>query len=160
MFTIPQDAVIYIIAGLLVVVACLIIWIVRIESKLKTLTRGHNGFNIESSLKSIESDLNNLFLFKEDMEKYLKTVEIRLRRSVQGVSTISFKAFQGLDSGGHQSFATAFLDENGNGLIISTLHSRDRVNVFAKEIKQFSAVVSLTDEEKTALTQAKESCKL
>jgi hypothetical protein len=73
---------------------------------------------------------------------------------------LSFKAFQGLDSGGHQSFASAFLDENGNGLIISTLHSRDRVNVFAKEIKQFSAAVSLTEEEKTALTQAKESCKL
>lgn len=160
MFTIPQDSIIYIIAGMLVLISGLIIWIVRIESRLKTLTRGQNGFNIESTLKSIESDLNNLFLFKGDMEKYLKTVEIRLRRSVQGLSTVSFKAFQGLDSGGHQSFASAFLDENGNGLIISTLHSRDRVNVFAKEIKQFSAAVSLTEEEKTALTQAKESCKL
>jgi hypothetical protein len=160
MFTIPQEIIIYIIAGLLILVAGLIMWIIRIESKLKTLTRGQNGFNIESTLKSIESDLNNLFLFKEDIEKYLKKVEIRLRRSVQGVSLLGFKAFQGLDSGGHQSFATAFIDENGNGLIISTLHSRDRVNVFAKEIKQFSSTVSLTEEEKTALTQAKESCKL
>lgn len=160
MFTIPQEIIIYILAGLLILVAGLILWIIKIETRLKTLTRGQNGFNIESTLKSIESDLNNLFLFKEDIEKYLKKVEIRLKRSLQGVSLLSFKAFQGLDSGGHQSFASAFLDENGNGLIISTLHSRDRVNVFAKEIKQFSAAVSLTDEEKTALTQAKESCKL
>lgn len=160
MFTIPQEIIIYIIAGILILVAVLIMWIVRLELKLKTLTRGQNGFNIESTLKSIESDLNNLFLFKEDIEKYLKKVEIRLRRSVQGVSIMSFKAFQGLDSGGHQSFASAFLDENGNGLIISTLHSRDRVNVFAKEIKQFASAVSLTEEEITALTQAKESCKL
>lgn len=160
MFTIPQEIIIYIIAGILILVAVLILWIVRLELKLKTLTRGQNGFNIESTLKSIESDLNNLFLFKEDIEKYLKKVEIRLRRSVQGVSIMSFKAFQGLDSGGHQSFASAFLDENGNGLIISTLHSRDRVNVFAKEIKQFASAVSLTEEEITALTQAKESCKL
>ncbi|MFA7193367.1 MAG: DUF4446 family protein [Candidatus Paceibacterota bacterium] len=160
MFTIPQEIIIYIIAAILILVAVLIMWIVRLELKLKTLTRGQNGFNIESTLKSIESDLNNLFLFKEDIEKYLKKVEIRLRRSVQGVSIMSFKAFQGLDSGGHQSFASAFLDENGNGLIISTLHSRDRVNVFAKEIKQFASAVSLTEEEITALTQAKESCKL
>lgn len=160
MFTISQDAVIYIIVGLLVVISGLIIWIVRIESKLKTLTRGQNGFNIESTLKSIEADLNTLFAFKGDIEKYLKTVEMRLRKSIQGLSTVSFKAFQGLDSGGHQSFASAFLDENGNGLIISTLHSRDRVNVFAKEIKQFNASVSLTEEEKKALTQARESCKL
>jgi hypothetical protein len=160
MLTIPEEMIIYIIAGILILVAILILWIVRLELKLKTLTRGQNGFNIESTLKSIESDLNNLFLFKDDLEKYLKKVEIRLKRSVQGVSILSFKAFQGLDSGGHQSFASAFLDENGNGLIISTLHSRDRVNVFAKEIKQFSSAVSLTEEEKTALTQAKESCKL
>ncbi len=160
MFTIPQDTLIYIVAGILILLAGLIIWIVKIESKLRTLTRGQKGFDIEATLKSIESDLNNIFLFKEDMEKYLKSVEIRLRRSVQGLSTVSFKAFQGLDSGGHQSFASTFLDENGNGLIISTLHSRDRVNVFAKEIKQFSATVSLTEEEKSSLTHAKESCKL
>lgn len=160
MFTIPQDAIIYIVAGTLILIAGLIIWIIKIESRLKTLTRGQSGFNIESSLKSIESDLNNLFSSKDNIENYLKKVEIRLKRSIQGVSTISFKAFQGLDSGGHQSFASAFLDESGNGLIISTLHSRDRVNVFSKEIKQFSALVSLTEEEKKALTQAKESCKL
>lgn len=160
MFTIPQDTVIYIISGILVVISVLILWIIRIESKLKNLTRGQNGFDIEKTLKSIEEDLNKLFLSKDEIERYLKTVEMRLRKSIQGLATINFKAFQGLDSGGHQSFATAFLDENGNGLIISTLHSRDRVNVFAKEIKQFNATLSLTDEEKQALTQAKESCKL
>jgi hypothetical protein len=160
MFTIPQDAVIYIISGILVLIAVLIIWIIRIESKLKTLTRGQNGFNIEKTLKSIEADLNHLFQSKEEIEKFLKKVEHKLKKSIQGVSTVNFKAFQGLDSGGHQSFATAFLDETGNGLIISTLHSRDRVNVFAKEIKQFQASVSLTEEESKALTQAKESCKL
>ena len=63
MFTIPQDSIIYIIAGMLVLISVLIIWIIKIESKLKTLTRGQNGFNIEATLKSIESDLNNLFLF-------------------------------------------------------------------------------------------------
>lgn len=160
MFTIPQDAVIYIVAGMLVVISGLILWIIRIESKLKTLTRGQSGFDIGKTLKSIESDLNNLFLSKDEIEKYLKTVEVRLKKSIQGLSTVNFKAFQGLDSGGHQSFATAFLDETGNGLIISTLHSRDRVNVFAKEIKQFNSALSLTEEEKQALTQAKESCKL
>jgi hypothetical protein len=160
MFTIPQEMIIYIVAGIALIVAGLIVWIIKLESKLKILTRGQNGFNIESTIKSIESDLGNLENFKKDTQKYLKQVETRLRRSVQGLSTLSFKAFQGLDSGGHQSFATAFLDENGNGLILSTLHSRDRVNVFAKEIKQFSSALTLTEEEKEALTQAKESCKL
>lgn len=152
--------IIYIVAGISLIVAGLLIWFIRIESKIKTLTRGQNGFNIESTLKAIEKDLSELGIFKSDLEKYLSQVEKRLKKSIQGLSTINFKAFQGLDSGGHQSFATAFLNENGDGLIISTLHSRDRVNVFAKEIKQFNSSLTLTEEEKEALTQAKESCKL
>ncbi len=160
MFTIPQDTVIYIIAAILILIAGLVLWIVRIESRIKKLTRGQNSFDFEKSINSIESDLNNIFTFKDNIERYLKKVEARLQKGIRGLSLVGFKAFQGLDSGGHQSFATAFLNENGDGIIISTLHSRDRVNVFAKEIKQFSATVTLTEEEQQALTQAKESCKL
>jgi hypothetical protein len=160
MFTIPQDTVIYIIAAILILIAGLVLWIVIIESRVKKLTRGQNGFDFEKSINSIESDLNNIFTFKDNIERYLKKVEARLQKGIRGLSLVGFKAFQGLDSGGHQSFATAFLNENGDGIIISTLHSRDRVNVFAKEIKQFSATVTLTEEEQQALTQAKESCKL
>lgn len=160
MFTIPQEMIIYIVAGMALILAFLFIWIIKIDSRIKNLTRGQNNLNIETAIKSIENDLKNFGLFKNDIEKYLNQVEKRLKKSIQGVKTINFKAFQGLDSGGHQSFATAFLNEHGDGIIISTLHSRDRVNVFAKEIKNFNSILTLTSEEKEALTQAQESCKL
>lgn len=160
METIPQEILVYIVAALVLVVIVLIVFLVRTEIRLKRLSRGNGSFNLENSIKSIDEDLGKLEKFRTDMETYLTSVEKRLKRSVQGVSNVSFSAFQGLDSGGKQSFATAFLNEEGDGVIFSTLHSRDRVNVFAKEIKNFKSQLSLTDEEKNALTRASESCKL
>lgn len=160
METIPQEIIMYTVAALVVVVIVLVIFLIRTEIRLKRLSRGQGKFNLEDTIKSIENDLEDLGVFRSDMKDYLTSVEKRLKRSVQGVSNVSFSAFQGLDSGGNQSFATAFLNEEGNGIILSTLHARDRVNVFAKEIKAFNCELTLTDEEKSALTQAKKSCKL
>ena len=160
METIPQEIIVYTVAALVVAVIVLIVFLIKTEIRLKRLSRGQGEFNIEDTIKSIENDLKDLGVFRSDMKGYLTSVEKRLKRSVQGISNVSFSAFQGLDSGGNQSFATAFLNEEGDGIILSTLHSRDRVNVFAKEIKGFKSVLSLTDEEKSALTQAENSCKL
>jgi len=145
-----------------VALVCLIIligFIIRIEIKIKRLTRGKN-MSIEDAIYSIEKDLKDFGIFRNDLQKYLNTVEKRIKNSIQGVHALNYKAFEGLDSGGGQSFAIAFLNEKGDGVIISTLHARDRVNVFSKPIINFKAIVKLSDEETLALTKATESCKL
>jgi hypothetical protein len=52
------------------------------------------------------------------------------------------------------------LNEKGDGAILSTLHSRDRVNVYSKEIQGFKSPVMLTEEEVQALTKAQNSLSL
>jgi len=160
MITISQALLLYIVLALGVLIIALIVWVIRLETKIKSLSRGRTGENLDQVIKSFEKDIGVLATFKHDTEKYLTTAERRLRRSLQGLGHVSFNAFQGLDSGGRQSFATALLDEMGNGVILSTLHARDRVNVFAKEVKHFKATLALTAEEQDALTRAQESCKL
>jgi len=160
MITIPQEFVVYTIIGLIAAVLILIVLIVHLYARVRTLSRGRKGENIEQVFKSFEAELKEHNAFRSEMKTYLTSVEKRLRRSVQGVANVGFNAFQGLDSGGRQSFATAFLNEHGDGVLISTLHARERVNVFAKEIKGFKASVTLSAEEQDALTQAQESCKL
>ncbi|NIT70429.1 DUF4446 family protein, partial [candidate division KSB1 bacterium] len=59
-----------------------------------------------------------------------------------GVGTVRFNPFKG--TGGGQSFAAAFLSEHGNGVVISTLYSRERVSVFAKPIQSFASEYELT----------------
>lgn len=157
MLNIPENVIIYI----LIAIALLLIgWVIRLEMKVRCLSRGKKGNSLEGAIKDIEGDLKKFGLFRTDIEKYLGEVEKRLKRSVQGVHNVRFNAFKGMDSGGQQSFATALLNEEGNGVIISTLHARDRVNVFSKEIQGFKSAMELSDEEKTALTNAHQSCKL
>ena len=146
---ITLELVVYILSG---VVLALVAWIVYLEIRLKKLLRGQNG----TSLESIIGDLGKQFDFFHarhgSLDKYLEAVERRLRGSVQHIHTVRFNPFA--DKGGNHSFATAFLDEQGNGVVLSTLAAREKVNVFAKPISNYGSEYELTDEEKDAIAKA------
>ena len=74
-----------------------------------------------------------------------------------GVETVRFNPFKGDGSGGNQSFSTAFVNEEGDGVVISSLYSRERVSVFAKPVKKMSSEYEMTAEEKESLQKAKEA---
>ena len=151
-FISPYLILIYALSAILIF---LVIWIMQLEKKIKNFTRGKNGKSREESIVRIKKGQDDLISFRKDMEQYLTDVEKRLRRSTQSIETIRFNPFKGDGSGGNQSFATAFLDENGDGLVISSLYARDRVSVFSKPIKKFSSEFELSEEEKMAVDDAK-----
>lgn len=78
----------------------------------------------------------------------------KIARSAQSVETIRFNPFKGTGSGGNQSFATAILNENGDGVILSSLYSSDRVSIFAKPVAKLTSTHELTEEEAHALKVA------
>jgi hypothetical protein len=143
------------ISALGAVLIFLVIWIMQLERKIKNFTRGKDGKSLEDSMIMIKKGQDSLIDFRKDMEQYLTDVEKRLRRSTQSIETIRFNPFKGSGSGGNQSFATAFLDENGDGLVMSSLYARDRVSVFSKQIKKFESEVELSEEEKKVIENAK-----
>jgi len=153
------DINLYIVASLIVISILLVIWIIRVETRIKKLMRGKSGFTLEDSFISMQNDINNFIKFRADLEKYLKVVEKRLSKSIQGVHNFNFNAFKGMESGS-KSFATAFLNENGDGVILSSLQARERISIFAKQVKGFKPELDLTEEENIALTKARESCNL
>ena len=146
---------IYMIYALGGVLVFLVVWIMQLERKIKRFTRGKNGNSLEDSIVTIKGNLDDLEKFRSDMKEYLTDVEKRLRRSTQGIETIRFNPFKGDGSGGNQSFATAFLDENGDGLVMSSLYARDRVSVFSKPIKKYTSEFELSNEEREAVDNAK-----
>ena len=83
-------------------------------------------------------------------------MEKRLDQSVRGIGTVRFNPFKGTGDGGNQSFATALLDENENGVVLSTLYTRERVGIYAKPLKSGKSEYELTGEEREAVKQAKE----
>jgi len=127
--------------------------------KLRRFLVGIDAKHIGDSLVNVSNDVRELQSFREELEKYLTEVERRLKKSVQSVHTVRFNPFKGTGGGSNQSFSTTFINEEGDGVILSSLYSRDHVSVFSKPIKKHSSEFELSDEEKESLESAKKGLK-
>ena len=123
--------------------------------KIKRLLSGKNGKSLEDAIVGALGNLEKLNEFQREAISHFINVEKRLSRSVQAVETIRFNPFKGTGEGGNQSFSTSFLSENGDGVVISSLYSRDRVSVFSKPLSKFGSTVELTEEEKGVIGSSK-----
>jgi len=124
--------------------------------KIRKVLRNEKNIDLGESIISIDKDIKDLQTFRKEMEAYLLNVEKRIRRSSQVSEIVRFNAFRDAGVGGNQSFATAILNENGDGVIFSSLYSRERVSVFSKQISQFNSDIELSAEERKAMEGAKE----
>jgi len=130
---------------------------VRIEIKMYKLLRGKNARSLEDSIVSAHDNLDKLNEFQRESIQYFIDVEKRVNRSIQAVETIRFNPFKGTGEGGSQSFSTSFLSEKGDGVVISSLYSRDRVSIFSKPLSKFESSFELTEEEKEVVLGAKKN---
>lgn len=151
MITLDNQIVIYAILSISVLA---IAWMFIMEKRLRVLLSGKNGKSLEDTILYLKDRLEKLEQEKDGIEKYLATVEKRLKRSIQGVETVRFNPWKGMGSGGNQSFATAMMNESGNGVVISSIYSRERVSVYAKPILENSSPYELSNEEKEAVKKA------
>jgi hypothetical protein len=134
-----------------VAVIILFVLVVIMFLRLRKFLIGIDSKNIADSLDFSKKNIDELQAFKKELEDYLTTVEKRLKKSVQSVNTVRFNPFKGTGGGGNQSFATAFLNEEGDGVVISSLYSRDHVSVFSKPVKRLKSEYELSEEEKSAI---------
>jgi len=135
----------------------LFVWIIRLEMKFKKLMSGKSGKSLEETIVSMKDEISELKTFEKESISYFKNIEMRLQRSIQAVKTIRFNPFKGTGDGGNQSFSTSFLNENGNGVVVSSLHSRDRVSIFSKPLDKFKSHFELTEEEKSVIEESKKT---
>ena len=142
-----------------VVSVTLLVLVILMHLKLKRFLVGIDSDHIGKSLDSVSADLKELQEFRKGMEDYLTSVERRLKKSVQSVQTVRFNPFKGTGGGSNQSFSTAFLTEEGDGVIISSLYSREHVSVFSKPVKKHASEFELSEEEKESLEGAKKGLK-
>ncbi len=94
--------------------------------------------------------------FKGDLgslENKILDIKNQGLRHVQRVEFLRFNPYE--DTGGNISFSACFLDHQGSGIVITSLHARSGTRVFGKEIvlgksKKFE----LSKEERIVITRA------
>lgn len=132
-------------------------WMVKTEERLKRFFLGKKAKDLEDTIEAMLQDIAILQKAKEKMEKEYTNINKRLKKSIRGLETIRFNPFP--DQGGNQSFAISLLDEEGDGVVLSSLYARERASIFAKPIAKGQSEYELTEEEKEALWKAKEKIK-
>lgn len=122
------------------------------KRRLKTLFNGKKASDLEEilfeeikHLKKAEKDI-------KEFDKLLKTLKKMAGRSIQQIGLVRFNPFK--DTGGDQSFAIALLDAHKNGLVISSLYSREGTRIYSKPIEAGQSKYLLSKEELEALKKA------
>lgn len=76
-----------------------------------------------------------------------------LRSALRKVAVVRYDAFA--ESGGRQSFSVALLDDEGNGVVLTGIHSRSDLRVYAKPVVGGDSPLTLTGEEREAISRAR-----
>lgn len=92
------------------------------------------------------------FIFYKKNTTKVKAGDLIVPDKYHKIKLVKFNPFD--DLGGDHSFILSILDNNNDGVIITSLHSRDVTRVYAKPIKNGEGDnVSLSKEEKSAIVK-------
>jgi hypothetical protein len=103
----------------------------------------------------------------DDLRARLKTVEgdctaqgsrvAAIERAVQSelprIGFVRYNAFD--DVGSDLSYALALLSRDGNGVVLSSIYSREETRTYGKAVEHFQTAQDASSEEKTAIAKAR-----
>ena len=140
---------IYILAFVIII---LLVWIITLESRLKKFFAGTKAQDLEEVMTVIAKQMGELKKTQIEINGHLVNVDDRLNKSIRSIKIKRFNPF--LDAGSNQSFAIALLNDEGDGVVMSSLYARDRMSIFAKPINSGKPLFELSSEEEEVLKEA------
>lgn len=99
----------------------------------KALFGGAGSVDLKSILQEHINRVGGVQIKLGDLEKMLVDLQGKSRRYISKVGVVRYNPFD--DTGGDQSFVVALMDENCDGVVITSMHGRDRTRMYSKPIK-------------------------
>ncbi len=124
----------------------------NLSRSLRMLMTGRGGADLEATLRDYVGRMDDVERVAQSMNSRAQQLEARLPTLLQHIGVVRFNPFP--DKGGDQSFVVAILDDHGDGVVLSGLHSRVDSRVYAKPVVGRQSTYTLTGEEKEAITRA------
>ncbi len=150
---------IILIVVLALLVVALAVWVVFLEARhrqlaasFRALMTGRGGADLEATLLGFVARMDRIEQVTQAMESRVATLQVQQPYHVQHIGVVRFNPFA--DKGGDQSFVLAILDDHADGAVISALHSRSDVRVYAKPVVGGQSTYTLTQEEREAIARA------
>lgn len=142
--------------GLVVWLGVLTWFVIKSTNHYRRLTAGVTKNDLKEILEKLIKSVKDTSARQNNL---LKTID-ELRREdhfhLQKIGLVRYNPFA--ETGGNQSFCLAVMDNEDNGLVISSLHSRDTTRVYAKPVKKGKAAgFEFSQEEMRAIKEAKKN---
>jgi hypothetical protein len=135
---------------LLIIVVCYALYL---DHKIVVLTRGQNGASLEDTIKACIAAADAIQKRNELITAHASVLNEKMSHALRNAQTMRYKAYD--TNGSNQSFSIALVNEKGNGVVISSLHSHERMSTFAKPIENYESTYELTEEELAVLDDAR-----
>ncbi len=149
----------YIAIGLAVLFVVTLILLVITLCKLKTLrrrvdalTRGKDAESMEDTVLNYFEKIEALEDAEQKMHRDIREIKENLKIAYQKTGLVKYDAFR--EMSGALSFSLALLDKENNGVLISSMYSREGCYSYAKDIVNGESKINLSEEEEEALKQA------
>jgi len=117
-----------------------------------SLTKGADDGSLIAALDRHVEDVQVLCDKVDALAGSCQVLQEEVKLSLRRVGFIRYNPFG--DTGGDQSFALALLDDEGDGVIISSIFGRSESRVYAKPVRGGKSKYTLSKEEDQAIIQA------
>jgi Protein of unknown function (DUF4446) len=113
---------------------------IRLDDTLRGVLQGQ-----ASQIKRLEEVVRTL-------NRVDKKQDGQIRASIRNVALLRYDAFE--DVGGRLSFSFALLDDEGTGVVLTSINGRQETRVYAKPITEARSTYNLSVAEEEAIRQA------
>ncbi|MGO4498176.1 DUF4446 family protein [Paenibacillus sp. 2RAB27] len=141
-------------AFILVLLVMVIIISIRLSSLRKRYNRMINGTsaeNMEQLLIEMQNSLNEQKAESVKASTQISGIHQSMKKMTSNIKVRRYNAFN--EGGSDLSFSLAMLNEEQDGVIITGIHSREQMYVYAKPVAKGQSSYTLSPEEKETLTQ-------
>lgn len=124
----------------------------KTAKKIKEIFQSDKG-DLYDLLKTQLKQVKQVESYAETLEQEFKKLLALSKKNLQKVGFLRYNAFGKNDTGGNQSFSIALLDYENNGVIVTSIHSREGTRVYSKQVKNGKSNYHLSEEEQLVLNK-------
>jgi hypothetical protein len=128
----------------------------RLQAALQThdeLLGGGAGGSATKRIDAIEERLQRVEAGATSLAGRVAMLEAAVQSVMPRVGFVRYNAFD--DVGSDLSYALALLTREGNGVVLSSIYSREETRTYGKAVENFVAAQDASAEEKSAIAKAR-----
>ena len=124
----------------------------KIRKRVDELTRGKDTESMEDIILNFFERIESLENGEKTTRSDIRSIKENLKITYQKTGLVKYDAFR--EMSGALSYSLALLDKENNGVLISSMYSREGCYTYAKDIVNGKSEINLSEEEEEALKQA------